>query len=789
MRNFHAPRSAGAWKHMSDDGIVAKRYRLGRRIGSGGMGRVWLARDEVLRRSVAIKEVLLPEGLTEAEAVELRMRTLREARAAARLSHPNVIKIYDVMYAEDRPWIVMEYVDSRSLAQIIKEDGPMKPEAVAAVGLALLDALCSAHDAGVLHRDVKPGNVLISADGRVVLTDFGLATFDDIGNQLTQTGVVHGSPQFIAPERALDGTSSPEADLWSLGATLYAAVEGRAPYSRVSSFATLTALATAPPDPPLHAGALKPVLGGLLRRNPRSRMPADEVRQRLQLIMGGDPGRRGSIPRQRKQGDSGDVQALRAGAYAPSGHATPAPSAPTSTPPAGPAPTSPGPTGSPANGSPGPITPVGLPRRNARAFTDPPWRPNEGGEAPGGRIGRATAGGDVPYTGSGFDTPAADSSNGSHPETRPGEPRVATRGLGERLAESGLAEFGPANESVLDDFRPRDNGLEEAGPTNGRAAESRLRRSRIGESRLAAARRGDAYRGGARSETSVPAGRIDDARFADARLAGGDYDTDVDTDRQMDLAWALDPSDADTHRRTKRDMGRRGDWADGRQRTRRQIIGVVTTLVLVGAGGFAVQHFTQHRKHSPGVVKPAVVAARWPCPTTVIGSPVPAPSSKPINTRFGVAPGFMTYVDPLGFQVTLPEGTTFETGNDVRCFYDPNAARVLGIYRWVPTDTKPDVALAKQVAGLRDDGDFPDFQQVVTAPYTASGEAQLEFTYQGPTALMHMVMHDYLAPDGTAYTMSWVGPNADWGSDFYNLIEVSFVRVNPSASPAPRTSS
>ena len=584
---------------MSDDGIVAKRYRLGRRIGSGGMGRVWLARDEVLRRSVAIKEVLLPEGLTEAEAVELRMRTLREARAAARLSHPNVIKIYDVMYAEDRPWIVMEYVDSRSLAQIIKEDGPLKPEAVAAVGLALLDALGSAHDAGVLHRDVKPGNVLISADGRVVLTDFGLATFDDIGNQLTQTGVVHGSPQFIAPERALDGTSSPEADLWSLGATLYAAVEGRAPYSRVSSFATLTALATAPPDPPLHAGALKPVLGGLLRRNPRSRMSADEVRQRLHQIIGGDVGRRGSIPRQRKQGDSGNVQALRAGAYSPSGHATPTPAAPAAPAPTATAPTSPGPTGPPVNGSPGTITPGGLPRRNARAFTDLPWRPTDGGEPPGGRISRATPGGDVPYTGSGFETSAPEGTNGSHP----GEPRVATRGLGERLAESGLAEFGPSGESVLDDFRPSDNGIDEPAPTNGRAAESRLRRSRIGEGRLAAARRGDVHRGSARPETSAPAGRDDDARFADARLAGAEYDTDVDTDRQMDLAWALDPSDADTHRRTKRDMGRRGDWADGRRRTRRQIIGIVSVLVLVGAGGFAVQHFTQQHKH-PSAAKP-----------------------------------------------------------------------------------------------------------------------------------------------------------------------------------------
>jgi serine/threonine protein kinase len=283
-----------------NDVVVARRYRLGRRIGTGGMGRVWLAMDEVLRRQVAVKEVLLPESLTDDDAAELRLRTLREARTAGMVSHPNVIKVYDVIYAEDRPWIVMEYVESRSLAQVIKEDGPMTPEDTADIGLAILAALTAAHQAGVLHRDVKPGNVLLG-EKRVVLTDFGLATFDDLGSALTASGIVHGSPQFIAPERALDGTSTAAADMWSLGATLYAAVEGRAPYARASSYATLTALATAPPDPPRHAGALKPVLHGLLRRNPNNRMTPDEVRSWLQVVADGDDGNR--IPRQRRHVD------------------------------------------------------------------------------------------------------------------------------------------------------------------------------------------------------------------------------------------------------------------------------------------------------------------------------------------------------------------------------------------------------------------------------------------------------------------------------------------------------
>ncbi|HEY1487185.1 MAG TPA: serine/threonine-protein kinase [Micromonosporaceae bacterium] len=311
-----------------NDLVVARRYRLGRRIGTGGMGRVWLAMDEVLRREVAVKEVLLPEGLTDDDAAELRLRTLREARTAGKVSHPNVIKVYDVIYAENRPWIVMEYVESRSLAQVIKEDGPMPPEEAARIGLSILAALVAAHEAGVLHRDVKPGNVLLGPK-RVVLTDFGLATFDDIGSALTASGVVHGSPQFIAPERALDGTSTAAADMWSLGATLYAAVEGRAPYARASSYATLTALATAPPDPPKRAGALKPVLHGLLRRNPESRMKPDEVLAWLQQITETGPdgeGSRSRIPKQRgtdpdSSNGSGRTPPTRPAATAPVSHA------------------------------------------------------------------------------------------------------------------------------------------------------------------------------------------------------------------------------------------------------------------------------------------------------------------------------------------------------------------------------------------------------------------------------------------------------------------------------------
>ncbi len=363
-----------------DTPLIGGRYRLGKRIGVGGMGRVWLARDEVLRREVAVKEVLLPETPSEDEAHELRQRTLREARAAARLAHPNVVRVYDVMYADDRPWIVMEYVPSRSLAQVLKSDGPMRPEDAAVVGIAVLDALCAAHAAGVLHRDVKPGNVLLADDGRVVLTDFGLATFDEIGTALTQSGIVHGSPQFIAPERALDGTSTVEADMWSLGATLFAAVEGQSPYARSTSYQTLAALATAPPDAPKRAGALKPVLAGLLRRKPSSRMKPDEIRSRLQRVANGESGR-GRFPRQRQAGPtatggpSGDlVVPLSAGEAITAAGTT---NAATTTNPGAPAPSSAPGAGALAEtdragsgGGTGTPPPVGSPERNGRHHDD-----------------------------------------------------------------------------------------------------------------------------------------------------------------------------------------------------------------------------------------------------------------------------------------------------------------------------------------------------------------------------------------------------------------------------------
>jgi serine/threonine protein kinase len=260
-------------------GLLAERYRLVGPLGEGGMGRVWEARDELLGRDVAVKEIS-PGGLSATELGDLRERAIREARAIAQINHPNVVRIFDVVEQDDAPWIIMELIRSRSLFDVVNEDGPMDPERVAGIGLDVLGALQAAHRAGILHRDVKPANVLLADDGRTVLTDFGLATAAG-DSEMTRTGVVLGSPSYLAPERALDEPAKPGADLWSLGATLFAAVEGRPPYEKSSPMATLASLMVDPPPVPQRAGALRPALEALLKKDPSERAYAEEAEKLL----------------------------------------------------------------------------------------------------------------------------------------------------------------------------------------------------------------------------------------------------------------------------------------------------------------------------------------------------------------------------------------------------------------------------------------------------------------------------------------------------------------------------
>ncbi|MGW2815201.1 serine/threonine-protein kinase [Streptomyces sp. NPDC001415] len=261
--------------------LLGGRYRLVSRLGHGGMGTVWRARDEVVDRDVAVKEPRVPDHLGERERATVHLRMQREARAAARIDHPCVVTVHDVVMEDGKPWIVMELVRGQSLADRLQE-GTLDVREAARIGLAVLGALAAAHEAGVLHRDVKPDNVLLGRGDRVVLTDFGIAQVE--GEQgLTETGAFVGSPEFIAPERVLGRRPGPESDLWSLGVVLYAAVEGMSPYRRSNTPATLQAVLSAEPQMPARgSGAFGTLVMQLLRKDPAARPSAAEIRATLE---------------------------------------------------------------------------------------------------------------------------------------------------------------------------------------------------------------------------------------------------------------------------------------------------------------------------------------------------------------------------------------------------------------------------------------------------------------------------------------------------------------------------
>jgi eukaryotic-like serine/threonine-protein kinase len=270
--------------------LIANRYARERILGRGGMGVVWRARDQLLGRDVAIKEVQLPPSLTADDLDAMRARVLREARAAARLNHPNVVTMYDVVQEEGRTFIVMELVEAPTLSAVVKERGPLPPAEVAAIGVQVLDALRAAHQVGIVHRDVKPGNVMVpSGDERVKLADFGIASLAG-DPRLTATGLVLGSPAYMAPEQASGQLSGPAADLWALGATMYFAVEGEPPFERSGAVPTLTAVVNDPPRRMQRGGGLEPLVLGLLTKSPAERPSAGQLRRQLERLAGSAPG-------------------------------------------------------------------------------------------------------------------------------------------------------------------------------------------------------------------------------------------------------------------------------------------------------------------------------------------------------------------------------------------------------------------------------------------------------------------------------------------------------------------
>lgn len=264
--------------------VLAGRYRLDNVIGTGGMGTVWRGYDEMLYRPVAVKELHLPAQLSDAARAEAVGRAITEARYAARLQHPNIVAVYDIVEHDSRPWIVMQLVEGVSLYRYVQQYGPRPPAEAARIGLAMVDALSAAHAAGVVHRDVKPSNVLLGPRGEVLLTDFSIA-FAVGSVTMTSTGVVLGSPGYVAPERVSGGRTGPAADLFGLGATLFFLVEGYGPFDNEDPLAGLLASATQPHPRFRNAGPLTPVIDGLLTKDPDQRMTAQAAHHTLTAIV------------------------------------------------------------------------------------------------------------------------------------------------------------------------------------------------------------------------------------------------------------------------------------------------------------------------------------------------------------------------------------------------------------------------------------------------------------------------------------------------------------------------
>ena len=269
---------------------IGNRYRLEERVGAGAMGAVWRGTDELLNRTVAVKELIAAttiSGHGSDAAEESRQRLLREGRIGARLQHAHVISMFDVVVHDDRPWLVMEYLPSRSLAVVLGEKGPMTPKDAAEIGRQVADGLSAAHAAGVVHRDIKPGNILLAEDGTAKISDFGVSrAVDDV--QLTRTGMIAGTPAFLAPEVARGQEPTAASDVFALGATLYAAVEGEPPFGLDdNAYALLHKVATGQIRPPQQAGALTALLMRLLSNEPTDRPTAAQARDALGLIAAG----------------------------------------------------------------------------------------------------------------------------------------------------------------------------------------------------------------------------------------------------------------------------------------------------------------------------------------------------------------------------------------------------------------------------------------------------------------------------------------------------------------------
>jgi eukaryotic-like serine/threonine-protein kinase len=711
--------------------VVADRYRLVQQLGQGGMGRVWLAHDDLLHRDVAIKEIVPPTGLTPAERQEMRERTLREARAIARLSHPNVVRVFDVLSTDGDPWIVMEYVRGRSLQEVLATDGPLPVARVVDLGLGVLAALRAAHRAGVLHRDVKPGNVLLGEDGRVVLTDFGLATVpgDPV---VTRTGLVLGSPAYLAPERARDGTAGPEADMWSLGATLYAAVEGQSPYARPSAMATLAALATEPPAPAKQAGPLRPVLNGLLRKNPAERISPEETERLLMRAIGRRSRRapgRPLFPGVRLRRPPGpDTFAAAAGAAAASTRRIAAslnndPRA-ASTPDA---------EAADATGTKTPDAARTEPEAADAHATEP-----EAADAPATEPKAA----DGPATEPKAAAPATEPEAADATATIPGEAAVP-------------ATMAHAEDAAQTDDKTPDAARTEVDrePPVPSPVDEELDRSAV--------------------DTVVPVvpGPRTATEFAKATA----------------VAPVLLPGPATGAPRTH--GGRRMWWWTA------AAVGVVLAVVLVVVAVATNRNPEGERGKTgstptvgaggAGAAAPSGTPTETAAPSPTAGGVTPTgpaaggvtPTGPAAGGNRALPAGWRFYRDRTGFGVAVPQGWTISRRSTIVYFREPGGGRLLGIDQTDQPKPDPVADWEQQEAYRVAAGDWADYHRVkiVAVKYFVKA-ADWEFTYAATHGRQHVVNRGFITSPRQAYAIYWSTPDSQWSAnlDNFQLIAQSF---------------
>ncbi|GIH26416.1 hypothetical protein Aph01nite_47260 [Acrocarpospora phusangensis] len=734
---------------MEEERRLAGRYRLLETIGRGGMGVVWRAHDELLDRAVAVKEVR-HGPMDEQDRAAFNRRTIREARAAGRLSHPNVVVVHDVIEEDGRPWIVMQLVQSRSLGQILREHGPLVPERAAAIGLQILEALAAAHAAGVLHRDVKPENVLIGGDSRVVLTDFGIATLTE-ETSLTLTGGVTGTPAFLPPERLNGQPATPESDLWSLGATIYAAVEGRSPYDRSTPIASMAAVLHSEPDPPRRAGPLTPVIEGLLRKDPTQRIDISEAQDLLRHAASPPPspatppGLYGSPGSSTPPGHPGSGPSAPSGhaglhgspgSYTPSGHPSSEPSTPSGH--AGPygSPGSYAPSGHPGSG------PSAPPSRHAELYGSA-----ESSTLPG------PPGFPAPSTPSGHPGPAGSSTPSGHP----GPPQAFSP---------------PGHPGALGSFSPSGH------PDTSGSSTPSGHSSSPGSS--------------APSGHPGPYGSFPPSGHPDAlgsfTPSGHPGSSGVGWQQGGASSWGAQPTAPPAGGGSWGNDGL-GGWGNSpsAQRAgsqRRRLVGFVLVPVLVivlGVGGW----FGYQSLRDPGVglAGPTSEATTEPTenPTEPTGKPEESPASpsespsgvgaSPVGGTPSASPaaavpeGWRSYRDELGFAIALPEGWRAERvqGAARVRFRGPGMPGYLQVDLTPWEEQDPVEALQTVERNSTEQGFLPEYQRIDirAAEYQGVPAAEWEFTFKTSSGRQRVIDRAFRIGDD-CYALYWQVPEANW---------------------------